>query len=71
MHSEVSEASGEEPRVKVKRSARFPSSGPDSVHNRGGILGKNIVLERNTLQRGLSLLSLSHWRSVGERLWER
>ena len=44
----------------VEESARFSVAGPDSAHDRVGNIGENIVLERNTLQRGLSLLSLRH-----------
>lgn len=44
----------------VEDSARFSAAGPDSAHDRVGNVGENIVLERNTLQRGLSLLSLRH-----------
>lgn len=45
---------------EAEETARFSAAGPDSVHDRVGNLGENIVLERNTLWRDLNLLSLSH-----------
>lgn len=45
---------------EVEESAGFAAAEPDSARDRVGNLGENIVLKTNTLQRGLSLLSLSH-----------
>lgn len=54
----VSEASGEEPRVKWKRVLGFQLQDL-AVSMTELERGKNVILKKNTLQRDLSLLSLS------------